>query len=116
VGTGGDVERLISKPGPDALEGVPQTGHELRSICMVIDGKPGIAVTIQVPIYLGRRIEQIGAKSLLDIANAHAARASAIPRATARAMSSSASRSVRGGMSSSRSIMVASGPKRRQAA
>ncbi len=110
---GGGIERFVAHPGPGFFERVAQAGDQLRAIGVTIDAKPAHGLGR----HRGQRLiparQNVVAKGALKVEQAHGVFARG--RALARAMFSSARSSDNAGILSSRSIMLARGPKRRQA-
>src|SRR3569832_1376981 len=101
---------FIAQPCPGLFKRVAQAGDELGAIGMTIDRKAPFRRADKR--HISAR-QYVIAKAALGIEKVHAARVQS--PAFCRATSSSARRSARGGILSSRSIIVASDPKRAQA-
>src|ERR1700737_4094868 len=114
VPAGRGFETPITEPRPDSLESIAQAVNELRAVGMVIHGEPWRRITVDLRPDLLSAANEIFAHATLKGEQGHAARCHAA--ASARARSSSVRRSLNGGISSSRSIMVATPLKRAHAA
>src|SRR5882672_12845840 len=114
VPAGRGFEARITEPSPDSLECIAQAMEELRAVGMVIHGEPRRGITVDLRCDLVGAANKVVAQAALNGEQVHAARCHAA--ASARARSSSARRSLNGGISSSRSIIVATPVNRAHAA
>src|SRR5258707_7410345 len=111
---GGCFDAHTAEPRRDSLECIEQAVDELRAVGMVIHSKPRRRITVDLRSDFASAANEMFAHAALKGEQVHAARCHAA--ASARARSSSARSSLNGGISSSRSIMVATPLKRAHAA
>src|ERR1700692_3038258 len=114
VPAGRGFEACITEPRPDSLECIAQAVNELRAVGMMIHGEPWRRITVDLRRDFVSAANEIFAHAALEGEQVHAARCHAA--ASARARSSSVRRSLNDGISSSRSIIVATPLKRAHAA
>src|SRR4029077_19438074 len=114
VSGSGTIECAIPKPRSDCAKTLDEAGHELSTVVIEVHGEAGRGGFAEAGCCLARFDGEPAAKIALQRCQVHAARRR-FSRAIARATSISASSSGSGGMPSSRSIIVATGPTRSSA-